>query len=498
MADGLEVKMGGNGNHTLLVGVQSVEYHPDRDVDSNSYSMTSERRSGFLAAIDSTLPYLWLPDDLCDQFAEKFRLEYDEENNVYTFNSSSGSYNNQQNATVSFKIGEDENQNNEATTISLPWAAFDLESSAPPFSNATRYFPIRKSPNGIYVLGRTFLQEAYIVVDFERGNFTVAPALYSDPMPSAEVISIFSKDYEPPKPSETSITSAATSGGGIGGGAIAGIVLGIVIVLGLLGAGAFFFWKRRKDKERKLNEKAIPQEIDTMQAGDQVKHRRISELDSEPPNSPKPSIGGYYDRDGKISPFPPINELDSPPAELYSPPPGSFEGISSDTHQSEKQDYFHLGGKVRRRGATRDSPTGANTPLTPGMITPVAELPGDHDHGQYTVEGQQFEPGVTPTQSPTPSPLHSRGPSDANNIAEVLLGTKIEAEKPKSETSGKSGNPEEDASEPQQQLERRPSHARGLSDTTVKSDSTAVSQPTPEELENWATGADEPRRPLSE
>jgi hypothetical protein len=47
-------------------------------------------------------------------------------------------------------------------------------------------------------------------------------------------------------------------------------------------------------------------------------------------------------------------------------------------------------------------------------------------------------------------------------------------------------------------MERRPSHARGASDTTIQSDTTAVSQPTPEEIENWAMGVGEPRRPLSE
>lgn len=494
MGDGLEVKMNGNGNHTLIVGIQSIEYQPNRDVDTETYSMTADRQTGFLATIDSTLPYLWLPDDICDKFAESFRLEYDEDSNVYTFNSSARSYNNQQNATVVFKIGQDENLNNQAATISLPWAAFNLESSAPPFTNSTPYFPIRKSPNGIFVLGRAFLQEAYIVVDFERENFTVAPVIYSNPMPSADVTTIFPKDFIPPKPSETSTTPAASGGGGLGGGAIAGIVLGIVVVLGLLGAGAFFFWKRRKDKENRVYEKD-PQEIDTVQAGDQVKHRRISELDSDPAHSPKSSIGGYYGRDGKMSPFPPITELDSPPAELYSPDPSSFGGHSNTPH-SEKQDYF--AGRVRRRGATRDSSTGGNTPLTPGMITPVAELPGDH--GRFPAEVYD-EPVVSPIQhSATPSAVHSRVPSDSNNIDEMLLGAgRTESPKPKSEMTEKSEPSDGDASEPVQQVERRPSHARGLSDTTVKSDETAVSQPTPEELRNWTvTPDDQPRRPLSE
>jgi hypothetical protein len=50
----------------------------------------------------------------------------------------------------------------------------------------------------------------------------------------------------------------------------------------------------------------------------------------------------------------------------------------------------------------------------------------------------------------------------------------------------------------QHSTERRPSHTRGLSDTTIASDSTAVSQPTPDELESWArSGNDAPNRPAS-
>jgi hypothetical protein len=491
MANGLEVKMEANG--TLLVGVQGIEYLPDRDVDTNTVSLTSDRPTGFLAAIDSTLPFLQLPEDICDQFADIFGLDYDEDNNVYTFEPSARNYNRQQNATVSFKLGEGVHQGSEAVSISLPWAAFDLESRAPPFNKSTPYFPLRKSANGPYVLGRVFLQESYLVVDYERENFTIAQALYSDPMPSEDVISIYSKDFNPPKSSETSAIPAASGGGGLSGGAVAGIVLGIVVVLGLIGAGAFLWWKRRKDQERKAYEKENPQEIDTMQAADQqVKHRRISELDSQTPGSPKSPMGGYYD--GKVTPFPPLTELDSPPAELYSPQPESIAARSSETSGNEKQDYFQMGGKMRRRGATRDSSTGGNTPITPGYITPVAELPGDHEHNQYGVVSPAESRPQSPAQSPVVSPLHSRGPSDAANIDEVLSGKASEAEKPKSEKSEES----EDASEPQPQVERRPSHARGLSDTTVKSDETAVSQPTPEELEDWAKRPNEPRRPLSE
>ena len=63
----------------------------------------------------------------------------------------------------------------------MPYAAFDLNASWPIYDNATSYFPIRRSPsddhNALHILGRTFLQEAYIIADFDRQNFTIADAV---------------------------------------------------------------------------------------------------------------------------------------------------------------------------------------------------------------------------------------------------------------------------------------------------------------------------------
>ncbi|KAF2785990.1 acid protease [Melanomma pulvis-pyrius CBS 109.77] len=458
---GTSISMPSTSNNTLVVGVQSILYHPDRDKVANDYSFTAST-SGFSATIDSTLPYLWLPGHICDEFALRFQLTFDKTREMYTVNDTAHQYNLDQNAIVNFKIGDGPQDSNDATTISLPYAAFDLQGDSPLFPNATNYFPIKRSKNGIFVLGRTFLQEAYIVVDYERANFTVAPANYSDPMPAAQIVPIFKKDYIPPTASSTS-TSTQPKKGGLAPGAVAGIVVAIVIVFLLLGLGAFFFWKKRRTPQSK---EAEISEIDTMVAGTEVKHRSMSELDSDPQGKP---LGGFYSnsQDQKdIVPFPPISEMESPPAELYSPPPESAQ-LSSVTPGSERTngDYFS---KPRRRGATRES-SGNNTPGTPG-IAPIHELPGDDGH-------------------PTPgSPTHNRGPSDTSlqtNIDEVIAGPRPEA------GAG--------ADATRQGLERRPSHARGASDTTVNSDTTAVSQPTPEEMESWALGGEnEPRRPLSE
>jgi hypothetical protein len=347
------ISMPNQQNNSLFVGVQSIIYKLDQDVQPTSVSLTGPGTGGFNAIIDSTFPYLVLPDNICDQFVQKFNLGFDRTTNLYTINATAHEQNKQQNATVQFKIGTGIQDSLPSTTIILPYDAFYMQASFPiyPTTNTTDYFPIKKSGNGVYVLGRTFLQEAYIVVDYERTTFTVAPAHFSDPMPANEdLVTIFSTSYKPPEGTHSSGSS------GISAGAIAGIVVGIVAVFALLAAvGFWYFRKRRATKTKEMKEEEKHGDIDTTAASSEVKGRRISELGgSEDPHSPQTKPVGYYGGDYKSIP-----ELspDSPPAELWSPP----------EHGSEQLDYFASGPKPRRRGATRTS----SGQLTPG--TPIAD-----------------------------------------------------------------------------------------------------------------------------
>jgi hypothetical protein len=77
------------------------------------------------------------------------------------------------NPSVSFSLGNDNNPAN-WVTITLPYAAFDLQVSHPFYTVRTNYFPIRRAKNSTqYTLGRTFLQEAYVIADYERANFSI-------------------------------------------------------------------------------------------------------------------------------------------------------------------------------------------------------------------------------------------------------------------------------------------------------------------------------------
>jgi hypothetical protein len=486
---GVSISMPSQQDTTLSVGVIGVTYQPDQNVEANTKSFTTQ---GFPAVIDSTLPYLVLPDEVCDGFITEFGLELDDFSQLFTISDTSHQQNLRLDATVSFKISASANTDSaKFASIVLPYSALVQQAGFLFFVNQTRYLPIKRAGNGQAILGRTLLQEAYIVVDYERQNFTIAPAIFSDPMPTQSLLTIFDKSYTGlPAPSDSG------DGGGLSAGAIAGIVVGIVGAFVVIAIGVFFLWRKRRAIKKNGENVEKPSDVDTTHAGTEIKYRRISELTgSETLHSPKDPTTGYYSADHKT--IPPISELspESTPAELYSPPADGRDSV----------DYF-AAGRMRRHGATRDrDSSGNNTPRTP-----IAELPGEDAISSFPDRHQDSKPLQ---KNP-----HSRSPSDnslSTNIDEVVARKKAPETEPIGDATKSAAEPgapataeeitranaeaqpDETEHTADSTMQRRPSHTRGLSDTTIQSDSTAVSQPTPEELERWRTTVDDQNRPMS-
>ena len=64
--------------------------------------------------------------------------------------------------------------------VALPYDAFDLRASPPyqTINETSKYFPFRRGSNDTqWTLGRTFLQEAYLIVDWERSSSTYIHAI---------------------------------------------------------------------------------------------------------------------------------------------------------------------------------------------------------------------------------------------------------------------------------------------------------------------------------
>jgi hypothetical protein len=220
----------------LTVGVDSI-------LAENSLQGTVSLTSGpHLSVIDSTVPHLWLPATVCTQFEQAFGLTYDPQTDLYLVNDTIHQQLLSKKPSLTIKlVNSPANAADNYTNIVLPYAALDLQASWPYYPNATNYFPIRRAANNTqYILGRTLLQEAYLIVDYERTNFTVAKALFSDPLPPAKIVTITSKANDADAPSGSP---------GLSTGAIVGIAIGAVVLVATA-VFAFFFLRKRRTKKQ--------------------------------------------------------------------------------------------------------------------------------------------------------------------------------------------------------------------------------------------------------
>lgn len=174
---GVSISMPGPTNSTLVAGVQSITVSSSAPAGGNVYSATAGS-SGFFAVVDSSTPYLWLPPAVCDAFERAFALTYDSASGRYLVNDTARERNRARGMLVSLQVGNALETGTDSVSIDMPYDAFDLEAGFPLFPTATRYFPIRRAVGGVSVVGRVFLQEAMLVVDYGRRNFTVGRARF--------------------------------------------------------------------------------------------------------------------------------------------------------------------------------------------------------------------------------------------------------------------------------------------------------------------------------
>jgi hypothetical protein len=134
------------------------------------------QESAINVTLDSSTSQLWLPESVCESFAAAFGLYYNETWQLYQQNQTVRAQLLASSPSITFQLGDGTNPK----AIKLPYAAFDLELGLPYVGvNQTTipYFPLRRANNSNqYALGRAFLQEAYVTVDWERGKFYHQPS----------------------------------------------------------------------------------------------------------------------------------------------------------------------------------------------------------------------------------------------------------------------------------------------------------------------------------
>lgn len=234
--------LAGTVDRLFVVGLQSI---------STNFSLIdlgrTELATSHMSTIDSTVSHLWLPGDTCDMFAKAFGLTYDKDANYYLINDTMHEKLLEKNPTLTFTLANEKTSSNATDNIQikLPYAAFDLSIGPPSYPNKTRYFPIRRSKNDSQnTIGRVFLQEAYLIVDYERKKFSLAQANFTATMPDQDIQSIHSIDYVSP-----------TSSPSLSSGAKAGIAIGVIAVVLLLFSAVFLCWWRPRKQKKKVHNK---------------------------------------------------------------------------------------------------------------------------------------------------------------------------------------------------------------------------------------------------
>lgn len=119
-----------------------------------------------LTLIDSTVPEIWLPQATCDQFEAILGLTWDQGAQMYLVNDTLRESLQARALEITFFLSSNETASSEFN-VTFPYAAFDALVQAPlagiTDDSTLNYFPLKPSPEEQGFLGRTFLQEVYVL-----------------------------------------------------------------------------------------------------------------------------------------------------------------------------------------------------------------------------------------------------------------------------------------------------------------------------------------------
>lgn len=306
------------------------------------------------AIIDSSTPYLWLPQSACNRFAESLGLTYNDSLNLYTFDRNSSQHDVLGNSQLTFTFSLSDLVGTNSINITLPYTAFDLQLTFPAIPNSTYgaadstkyYFPLRQAANEAqYTIGRVFLQEAYLITDYERKKFFIHQAVHTaDPIGNTSIVSIsqYSDSNLSGAPSDTSSRKLSV-------GAIVGIVVGAAVFVALLSFLIFYLCKPNKQKKQ-VSDEEKPSDAQPRTFLDRILHRQRPPLVHEASGSTnyaqEVAADAEHERFELPAPLGPV-ELDSESGTLD----GTTENGSSTQDSANMTAYERARRKIERQQA---------------------------------------------------------------------------------------------------------------------------------------------------
>ncbi|KAK0714681.1 aspartic peptidase domain-containing protein [Lasiosphaeris hirsuta] len=214
------------------------------------------------AIIDTSTPYLWMPTAVCDRFAAALNLTWRDDLGVYIFSDGAQYLNYQTDTSLSFTFSVSSYDNTDnfgqpldvpgVVNITIPSTAF-AQLLRYPFKNIIQwgessipYFPLKRSTkeinNNQYIIGRMFMQEAYLITRYDSGQFSLHQALFPENASKNYSLEDIARSHD--SPYAPYVETPASHG--LSTGQTVGIVLSAFAIGSVIGVILWCLCRRRK------------------------------------------------------------------------------------------------------------------------------------------------------------------------------------------------------------------------------------------------------------
>ncbi|KAL8772835.1 MAG: hypothetical protein Q9209_002180 [Squamulea sp. 1 TL-2023] len=273
--------MASDSSRDLVVGLHSIT---SLEADGTTHSLLS---TPHLTFIDSTFPYIWLPQEACESFERAFGLVYCENTSRYLVNDTLHEELLSRNLNFSFRIGNTESRSARTVDIVLPYSSFDTTFWEHFDTTPVRYFPLQRAANDTqYTLGRAFLQEAYLVTDYERRNFTVSQCRF-DEISWQSIVPILSSEWSSVADRNSNSTFVKKEPGG---DSTAWVLLGTIFGFVGLVTIAYSYYLRYQRRKALMQDSSM---TGTSQDGVELDYRLSQDAAEEPNGDDMPDSPGH-------------------------------------------------------------------------------------------------------------------------------------------------------------------------------------------------------------
>ena len=325
---GLGVEEGGSPFISAFTGSLYKGNDGSEVADQISSSLGAPKGS-IMVVPSPAAPYIYLPFGTCEAVANYLPVTWSQQAALYTWNTDDPRY-----ATIigspaylEFTLAD---MNAKNLTIKVPFALLNLTLEPPLVAAPTPYFPCQpyNSSYGFWALGRSFLQAAFLGINYEQNLTFLAQAPGpsmdqsvtqtinpSDRNLTSSSTSSFQKSWAKswkalpgsdvfnPAGSTTSESAPSSSSSSLTSGAKAGIAIGAIAAACIIALATLFLIKRKRRRQAQAPDQRQP--MLQGQASDGTEHK------------------GYYGPSDMSEPLP--HDMDGP-SDISRPLPHEMDG----------------------------------------------------------------------------------------------------------------------------------------------------------------------------